>query len=123
MSRTKTFALSDHRRSKAGEVLNRDGDVLRWRGGGHENVLIEPWGTDSLRIRGTVRGDIVHDLPGALLPAEHTAATTSEDAGTARITNGAITAELTDQGRVTFTRTADGSPLLTEPVPHFSAPV
>jgi alpha-D-xyloside xylohydrolase len=122
MSRTKTFALSDHRRSKAGEVLNRDGDVLRWRGGGHENVLIEPWGTDSLRIRGTVRGDIVHDLPGALLPAEHTAATTSEDAGTARITNGAITAELTDQGRVTFTRTADGSPLLTEPVPHFSAP-
>jgi alpha-D-xyloside xylohydrolase len=145
MSRTKTFSFSDHRRSKAGVLLKRDGKVLRWRGG-HETVLIEPWGTDSLRVRGTVGGDIADGLPGALLPrsaessgpdgfswsavparssAQATKLEQAVDGGdgqTERIVNGAITAEMDDNGRLRFLRTADSSPLLTEPVPHFSSP-
>jgi alpha-D-xyloside xylohydrolase len=138
MSRTQTFSLHDHRRSKAGDVLNREGGALRWRGG-RENVLIEPCGRDGLRIRGTVQGEIRDDAPGALLPsaAPHearveidgqAAATGGGWIGgpgsgqSARIVNGAITATMTNDGRLSFFRTGDGAPLLTEPVPHFSAP-
>jgi alpha-D-xyloside xylohydrolase len=48
-------------------VFARDGAALDWRGG-HETVRIEPWGADSLRVRGTVWQAIRDDLPGALLP-------------------------------------------------------
>jgi hypothetical protein len=41
--------------------------ALEWRGG-HETVRIEPWGRNSLRIRGTLGQGIRDDLPGALLP-------------------------------------------------------
>jgi len=40
--------------------------ALEWRGG-HEIVRIEPWGRNSLRIRGTLWQRINDDLPGALL--------------------------------------------------------
>jgi alpha-D-xyloside xylohydrolase len=121
MSRTQTFSLPDQGRSKAGVVLTRDGEVLRWRGG-RESVLIEPWGSDSLRVRGTVRDEINDDLPGALLPPEAaTGVTVTGDDAEARIINGAITATVTRDGRLSFLRTADGSPLLTEAIPHFSA--
>jgi alpha-D-xyloside xylohydrolase len=39
--------------------------ALEWRGG-HEIVRIEPWGRNSLRIRGTLWQSIQDDLPGAL---------------------------------------------------------
>ena len=42
--------------------------ALEWRGG-HEIVRIEPWGRNSLRIRGTLWQSIQDDLPGALLTA------------------------------------------------------
>jgi hypothetical protein len=103
-------------------VLTRDAEVLRWRGG-RESVLIEPWGADSLRVRGTVVGEIRDDQPGALLPPKPaTAVTVTGDDDEARITNGAITATMTSDGRLSFLRTTDGSPLLTEAIPHFSAP-
>ena len=40
--------------------------ALEWRGG-HEIVRVEPWGRNSLRIRGTLWQSIQDDLPGALL--------------------------------------------------------
>ena len=46
-------------------VFTQSGSALEWRGG-HETVRIEPWGANSLRVRGTVWRAIADDLPGAL---------------------------------------------------------
>jgi alpha-D-xyloside xylohydrolase len=97
------------------------GGALEWRGG-QETVRIEPWGASSLRVRGTVWQDIRDDQPGALLPPAPSRADVEVSQHLARITNGAITAEISESGRLRFLRTADGRELLAEVVPHFSAP-
>src|SRR6266702_8799236 len=48
-------------------VVTPSGEALEWRGG-HETIRIEPWGRNSLRVRGTVWQHIRDDQPGALLP-------------------------------------------------------
>ena len=48
--------------------FTQSGTALEWHGG-HETVRIEPWGRNSLRIRGTLWQAIQDDLPGALLDA------------------------------------------------------
>jgi len=50
-------------------VFTHADQALEWRGG-HEIVRVEPWGPDSLRVRGTVWEKIRDDLPGALSPVE-----------------------------------------------------
>jgi alpha-D-xyloside xylohydrolase len=108
-------------------VFGRRGAALEWRGG-HETVRIEPWGADSLRVRGTIWQAVTDDLPGALLPAaaqagEATQATRVEIAAElARVVNGRLTAEITADGRMRFTRASDGGELLAEVVPHFTGP-
>ena len=47
-------------------VFGQDGAAVEWRGR-YETVRIEPWGADSLRVRGTIEGEIRDGLPGALL--------------------------------------------------------
>jgi alpha-D-xyloside xylohydrolase len=103
-------------------VFSQDGTALVWRGG-YETVRIEPWGPDSLRVRGALWQPVRDDLPGALLPpppgsAEKTEITTD----LARLVNGTITAEITVGGRIRFTHTEDGTELLAEVVPHFTGP-
>ncbi len=49
-------------------IFGQDGAAVEWRGG-QETVRIEPWGPDSLRVRGTVGQAVRDGLPGALLPA------------------------------------------------------
>ena len=101
-------------------VFSQDDGVLRWRGG-QETVLVEPWGTNSLRVRGTLGSEILDDLPGALLtPGPAQVSVVRHEDGARRLTNGAITAELSDDGRLRFL--GGGAELLAEPVPHFSAP-
>jgi alpha-D-xyloside xylohydrolase len=103
-------------------VFSQDGAVLEWRGG-HEIVRVEPWGPDSLRVRGTLWQSIRDDLPGALLPPlPGSAAKTEITADLARLVNGTITAEITADGRISFSRTEDGTELLAEVVPHFTGP-
>jgi alpha-D-xyloside xylohydrolase len=103
-------------------VFGQDGAALEWRGG-HETVRVEPWGTDSLRVRGTLWQSVRDDLPGALLPPlPGSAAKTEITADLARIVNGQVTAEITVGGRIRFTRTADNAELLAEVVPHFTGP-
>jgi alpha-D-xyloside xylohydrolase len=103
-------------------VFSQQGTALEWRGG-HETVRIEPWGADSLRVRGTLWAQIRDDLPGALLPPETKAAPSTEiTPDQARISNGGLTADITAGGRIRFTRTGDGAELLSEVVPHFTGP-
>jgi alpha-D-xyloside xylohydrolase len=104
-------------------VFSEDGAALVWRGG-HETVRIEPWGPDSLRVRGTIWQAVSDDLPGALLasPPGSPAARTEIAPHLARLVNGQIAAEMTPEGRIRFTRTSDGAELLAEVVPHFTGP-
>ncbi len=97
------------------------GAALEWRGG-QETVRIEPWGADSLRVRGTVWQGIRDDLPGALLdPPPRSAGEITISPGRARITSGALTAEISAAGQLAFHR-ADGRELLSEVTPHFTGP-
>ena len=101
-------------------VFTHADQALEWRGG-HEIVRVEPWGPGSLRVRGTVWEEIRDDLPGALLPAEPVPVTVEIGADAARITNGALTAEVSASGQLRFLR-ASGDELLAETTAHFTGP-
>ncbi len=103
-------------------VFREDGPALEWRGG-RETVRMEPWTADSIRVRGTILGEIRDDLPGALLPAAEVCAVRTEiSPDLARLVNGGLTAEITASGTLRFVRTADGSELLAEQPPDFTRP-
>jgi alpha-D-xyloside xylohydrolase len=101
-------------------VFTQNGSVLSWRGG-QETVQIEPWGRNSLRVRGTVWQAIRDDFPGALLDRPASDAAIEISAGLAQITNGGLTAEISASGQLRFLR-ADGREVLSEPTPHFTGP-
>ena len=85
-----------------------------------ETVMVTPWGTNSLRVRSAILGEI-KETEAALLPKEEISGGVihlEEDGMSAVITNGAIAAKLIVQpwGRalqITFTD-ADGKVLLQE---------
>src|SRR4051812_4214488 len=109
------------------------GDALEWRAHG-ETLRVEAWGPDAVRVRVTPGGQLLDDLPGALLDAppdggkpritvnEHHA-TLVNGAMAVRIdagTEGRLTPDLpAAAGRLTFVRTEDGSELLAEQPAHF----
>ena len=106
-------------------VFTQSGSALEWRGG-HETVRIEPWGANSLRVRGTVWRGIRDDLPGALPSAADggpadTGSQIEIAAEHARITNGDLTAEVSASGQIAYFG-ADGRELLSEVTPHFTGP-
>ncbi len=94
--------------------------ALEWHGG-HETVRIEPWGRNSLRIRGTLGQGIRDDLPGALLPSPSAGGVIEVSDGRATITHGGLTAEISGSGQLRFLG-ADGHELLSETTPHFTGP-
>ena len=92
---------------------------------GTEILRIEPWGTDSVRVRAGLHR-ILDDLPGALLPAKPGSADISVTARRGEVVNGELTAvvEIADgedeiEVNVSFHRTSDGKPLLAEQRAHF----
>ncbi len=101
-------------------MFTRGSASLEWRGG-HEIVRIEPWGRSSLRVRGTVWQTIRDDLPGALLDPPPAGAAVHISAGSARITNGGLTAEISTSGQLRFLDAGDRE-LLSETTPHFTGP-
>lgn len=71
----------------------------------NEILWIEPWGIDSLRVRGTKQAGIVTGKDWALLPQERCAdakTVVSEDGLTAEVRNGKITARVSAGGKITF---------------------
>lgn len=77
-----------------------------------EQMILEPWGRNALRIRATKEA-VFQDEDWALLPVEHEAADIRIEEDKAEITNGKITACVTAAGKVTI-RNADGRVLLEE---------
>lgn len=88
----------------------------------HETVLIEAWGPDGLRVRGTLWGKPRDDLPQAFAWPSLADAVVRVEETRGVITNGALTAEVSENGRLQFQRSSDGSQLLAEAQPHFGAP-
>ena len=69
----------------------------------NEKLVIEAWGKDSLRVRGTMRA-CLEDQNWALLPREsaETPEISISSDGSASITNGRITARVDPRGQITF---------------------
>ncbi|WP_129842745.1 TIM-barrel domain-containing protein [Streptomyces sp. RFCAC02] len=102
-----------------GTFTERDG-ALEWSGR-QETLRVEPWGPDAVRVRARLGGPVLRDLPGALdgTPPPSGTAAVRIGAGAATLVSGAITAEVSAEGMVRFTRTGDGSELLAEERAHF----
>ena len=100
--------------------FTQSGTALEWHGG-HETVRIEPWGRNSLRIRGTLWQAIQDDLPGALLAAPSADGDVKVADGHATIRNGGLSAEISRSGQLRFLG-AHGRELLSETTPHFTGP-
>jgi alpha-D-xyloside xylohydrolase len=91
----------------------------------HEILRVEPWGTDSLRVR-VGQHVVLDDVPGALVPPKPTDVTVTVAEHTGRIVNGALTAvvevvesDTGDISLVRFLRTDTGEELLAEQRAHF----
>ena len=94
-----------------------EGHVLLRRSGS-EVMRIEPWGSNSVRVR--VYLDRPGDDVGAVLPPTVAAGEASvDDAHGGRLTVGDLTVELGVDGLLRFVRTSDGQELLAEEPIHF----
>ncbi|WP_288423770.1 glycoside hydrolase family 31 protein [uncultured Spirosoma sp.] len=76
------------------------GTALRYRYDA-EQLIVEAWGENSLRVRATKLADMPAD-DWALLPPRETTVTIQIDSCEARITNGKLTARINQIGRLTF---------------------
>jgi alpha-D-xyloside xylohydrolase len=97
-----------------------DDQTLVWQSGG-ETVWVQPWGKNTLRVRGTMAPAPL-DLPGALLAPKPTTATITIGEQQATITNGTLSGEISVDGRIRFLRPDTGAILLEEPAHDFFDP-
>ena len=88
-----------------------------------ELLIIEPWGTNGLRVRATRLPQIKPDWPGALSdPGDYAAQIEMSDTG-ATIQNGAMKAVVSSKDELTFWNAASGVELLQEkPIHTLSVP-
>lgn len=78
----------------------------------NEQVMIEPWGLDALRVRATCAASFTDGEDHALLPAASVPVQISIDEKGASIINGHIRCDIDRFGVMTFLR--DGKPILRE---------
>src|ERR1051326_1767587 len=96
--------------------FRQNANTLLWEGN-YEKLLIEPWGPDSLRVRSSVATQIRDDLFSVLSsPAATDVQIGIGDEG-ATIRNGAITASVSPEGYIRFSRSDSGAELLAEELP------
>ena len=92
-----------------------DGQALVWQRG-VELLRIEPWGTDSVRVRCTREANFV-EFPGALLAPEKTHSRMEVAEAESVLVNGNLTVRVANTGWTRFQRTDTGAVLLEED-PH-----
>lgn len=78
-----------------------------------EQLWIEPWGKDGLRVRGTKQCEMPGENWALELPVSHEGSIRLEE-GRAVVENGKIRAEMTSKGKLSFFRTTDNKLLLEE---------
>ena len=90
----------------------KNGNAIEFRHE-HEKVRIEPWGTDSIRVRAAVNAEIL-DRNFALLDQPAIAAEISIAENSASLKNGKIMVEVSGDGRIRFLKTGSGTSLIEE---------
>ena len=90
----------------------QDGNALLWERN-YEKMRIEPWGTDSLRVRAAMGPQIQLNLPGGLIDPAQNAAQIEISPDKATLRNGDVTAEVLESGHLRFFNSA-GVKLLEE---------
>jgi alpha-D-xyloside xylohydrolase len=89
----------------------------------YETLKIEPWGRHSLRVRASLSPHLRDDWVSALMEPASGQASIQIDASGARISNGAISAEVSPRGQIRFIETETGRELLSEkPIHALSVP-
>ena len=89
----------------------------------HQTIRIEPWGTDSLRVRATENAAIRDDLPQALLPPAAPTSRIKINSQHATISNGAMAAEVRlDRNIIRFFNSISGVEYLAEAAPRHWPP-
>ena len=107
--------------------FQQKGNTLIWNNQA-EIIQIEPWGTDSVRVRASQSGQLLDDLPGALLPQLDQSTSIEIEADAASLTNGRLKVEvgrpvpLSVTGRLRFLDVVTGQELLAEQALHFVSP-
>jgi len=97
-------------------MFDENGSVLELSFG-QERLRLEAWGPDSIRVRAG-QGQVAEDLPGALVGAGPSLVDgAGGEEGT--LVNGKLRAEVSADGRVSFSRSDDGRELLAEDKAHF----
>ncbi|MDX6228802.1 MAG: alpha-D-xyloside xylohydrolase [Frankiales bacterium] len=98
--------------------FEHDGKALSWRLD-HQRLRLEPWGTDSVRVRAGLHG-IIDGLPGALEAEDPSSGESEvrigEDEAVLRV--GALEAVVSAAGQIVFRRSGDGTELLREQPAH-----
>lgn len=89
---------------------------------GQETIHIEPWGSDSLRVRGMINGQTKDEVLSALLVPDPISANISITSEQASISNGMITAQICSQGTVRFINNQTNQELLAEVWQKFPQP-
>ena len=90
---------------------------------GHQTVRIEPWGSDSLRVRATENAEIRDDLPQALVAPPATTVQIEINAERASIRNGSMAAEVwLDKNTIRFINPNTGGEYLAEDAPRHWPP-
>ena len=96
-------------------------NMLIWEMG-QERMQLEPWGPNSLRVRGLVNGYAKDDSLSALLDPTPTTAVIAIDTHQASITNGALRAEISSLGTVRFVNVETSQELIAEIWQKFPQP-
>lgn len=101
--------------------FRRQDNTLVWKLG-QEQIQLESWGPDALRVRGTLNSHIRDDALNALLDPIPCDPTIEIGAELATIRNGALTAEISALGTIRFVNHATGEELLAEDWQRFPQP-
>jgi alpha-D-xyloside xylohydrolase len=102
-------------------AFRQQDNTLVWKLG-REKIQLEPWGRDSLRIRGTTNRSIHDDLPGALLETHLLPSEINVESEWATIRNGRIIARVSDKGAVSFLNQVSSEEVLAEKSQKFPQP-
>ena len=102
-------------------IFHQQENKLIWKLG-QEQIQLEPWGADALRVRGTLNSHIENDPLNVLLdpcPSKPVIEIGTEHAS---IRNGALTAEILASGRIRFVNNITSEEILAEVWQKFPQP-
>ena len=102
-------------------IFHQQKNILIWKLG-QEQIQIEPWGANALRVRGTLNSHLENDPLNALFDPIPSTPKIEIGAEQASIHNGALTAEISALGRIRFVNNITGKELLAEIWQKFPQP-